>query len=147
MAYQRELILERLTVISEGLGVTAARDVLNFDEAQLPAIAVVEGDEEADEDDPTNRPSTAPRRVHMIPHIIIHTGGLSQNLGPALNALYARLVKAVLTDATLLSLVWDGNGRGVRYLGMESDLALGRTMFGNIAAKFRFTYVLDPNSL
>jgi hypothetical protein len=147
MTFPRELILERLTDIALSVGVkTVARDVISINDDQLPMIAILEGDEEADEEDPFNRPTNAPRRVHMVPHIVIAAGRQpTTDIGQGLNGIMATLLKAIMTDATLAALTLDS--RGVRYLGMESDLAVGRMMQGQMAIKFQFTYGLVPADL
>lgn len=151
MTFKRELILERLVEIAETLGAkTVVRNVISISDDQMPAIAVLEGDEEADADDPQNRPNNSPRVVWMTPHIIIAVGRNPQasppeELGPTLNAFLAALVKAVLTDSALADLTLDK--RGARYVGTESDLAVGRNRQGQFAAKFAFKYGLVPNDL
>lgn len=151
MTFAREDILQRLIEISGTIpGIkTVAWDVISVNDDQLPAIAVLEGDEEASEDDRVNRPTNAPRRVTMMPHLIIvagrNIGSPPLDIGPALNNFYRLLLKAVMTDATLAGLTLDG--RGVRLVGMESDLAHGRMMQGQMAVKFALTYGLVPNNL
>lgn len=151
MTFPREAILLRLVAIADTIpGVkTVTRDVISINDDQLPALAILEGDEETNDEDPTNRPTFAPRRVTMVPHIVIasgrNIGSPPIDIGPGLNAIYAALLKAVMTDGTLAALTLDG--RGVRFLGMESDLAVGRMMQGQMAVKFGFTYGLVPNDL
>lgn len=151
MTFPRADILARLTEIAGAIeGVNyVSWDVISINDDQLPAIVILEGDEEANEDDPVSRPPSAPRRVMMTPHIVIagrrFKGSPAQDIGPNLNALYAAVLKAVMTDATLASLTLDRDG--VRFLGMESDLAVGRMMQGQIAVKFGFTYGLVPGNL
>lgn len=147
MTFKRELILQRLVAIAQEIdGVkTTARDVLHFDDDMLPAIGVLEGDEEAEGDDPVEHEPTAIRRVTMTPHVVVVGGALPENLGSTLNGIYAKLVRAVLSDDELKLLVLDRIK--MRFMGMESDLAIGRQMLGQMAAKFQFTYLLDPLDL
>lgn len=147
MTFRRVNILQRLFAICDTIpGVkNVTWDVISINDDQLPALAVLEGDEETNEDDPVNRPPSAPRRVTMMPHIVIAgrrnlQGSPPADIGENLNAIYAALLKAIMTDATLAGLTLDG--RGVRFLGMESDLAVGRMMQGQMAVKFAFTYGL-----
>lgn len=151
MSFPREDILQRLIEIAETIpGIkTVVWDVISVNDDQLPAIAVLEGDEEANEDDRINRPTNAPRRVVMMPHIIIvagrNIGSPPLDIGPALNNFYRLLLKAIMTDSTLAGLTLDG--RGVRLVGMESDLAHGRMFQGQMAVKIALTYGLVPNNL
>ncbi len=150
MTFPRESILLRLVEIAETLDVkTVVRDTITLNDDQLPAIAILEGDEEADEGDPVDRPPNAPRIVHMIPHLVIalrrRVTSPEVEVGPGLNLIFAALLKAIMTDATLKQITKDRYG--VRYLGMESDLAVGREMQGQMAVKFRFTYGLVPDKL
>jgi hypothetical protein len=149
MTFPREQILLRLVQIALTVGAkTVVRDTITVNDDQLPCIAILEGDEEADPDDPSNRPTAAPRRVHMQPHIVIAAARKVSppvDIGPGLNEIFAALLKAIMTDATLADLTLDD--RGVRYLGMESDLAVGRNMQGQMAVKFQLTYGLVPSDL
>lgn len=152
MTFPRVAILQRLVEIAGTIpGIkTVSWDVISINDDQLPAIMILEGDEETSDEDPAgSRPTFAPRRVTMVPHVVIaagrNIGSPPLDIGPALNTFYAAVVKAVLTDATLASHTF--NGRGARLLGMESDLAVGRMMQGQMAVKFGFTYGLVPNNL
>jgi len=151
MTFPREAILQRVAAIASGIPdvKTVARNTIMFNDDQLPAIAILEGDEESDENDPINRPTNSPRVVHMVPHIVIRLRRITVpaplDVGPGLNGIFAALLKAIMTDGTLADLTKDD--RGVRYLGMESDLALGRDMMGQMAVKFQFTYGLVPDNL
>ena len=68
-----------------------------------------------------------------------------QTVGTTLNSLRASLIKAVLTDAQLTTLV-GANGR-VRYVGCSTHLGHGRSMEGSMAVHFSFAYVLRPEQL
>jgi hypothetical protein len=59
--------------------------------------------------------------------------------------LRAKLLKAVLTDSQLATLVGP-NGR-VRYAGCSTHLGHGRSMEGFMGAHFAFAYVLRPEQL
>ena len=68
-----------------------------------------------------------------------------KRVGPALNELRAKLVKAVLTDAQLNTLV--GANGYVRYAGCSTHLGHGRSMEGSMGVHFTFAYVLRPEQL
>lgn len=143
----REEILERLKEIAEELeGIKRVeRDFIAISEDELPAVIILEGDEEADEGDPVGRPTTSPRRVTMTPEIRIMVRNNSADIGPQLSAFRAALIKAIAADAALKALVI--NGVGIRYRGLATALARGRTMDADMGLVFGLTYVLKPDEL
>jgi hypothetical protein len=145
---KREAILARLVEVAAGLdGVaTAVRNQDEISERVRPAIAVFDADETADEAaERQDHPGRAPNRVVMTPEVLILLGASPENIGPALNGLRAKLVKAVLTDAQLIALTGT-NGR-VRYAGCSTHLGHGRSMEGSMGVQFSFAYVLRPEQL
>lgn len=147
MTDRREAIMARLEDIAAGVATirNVYRNVKQVPDDKLPACVIMEGDEAADDNDPVNRPTTSPRRVHMTPQVVIVSGAPVTEIGTDINTIRAAMIKAVLTDATLLALTLDD--QGVRYLGLESDLAMGRSMFGQMALNFSISYVLNPSDL
>ena len=142
----REAILSRLEALMAFPGVQVSRNVLVDDDedgAQPPRITILEGDELANENDPTTRPANAPRVVFMHPQILISVFAKSADLGTQLSTLRGKVMQAIATDDTLIGLTL--NGRGGRYIGMESDLSFARAMSGKMAMKFQFVYVLRPD--
>ncbi len=146
MSDMREQIMARLLLVLNGVeGINGiARNVKTVSEDKLPALILLEGDEEADENDPVQRRGAGmdPRRIHMIPQIVLAHGNVPEEVGEDINTLRSRTILAIVSDATLRQLTH--NGAGVRYLGFESDLALGRTMMGQMALRFRLTYAFKP---
>ena len=147
MTDRREMILTRLLEIAVGVdGIVAAfRNKDEISERQRPAIVILDADEAADDADPSSRPSRAPRRVAMTPEIYILLGAKSEDLGTAINTLRARLVKAILMDPSLLTIL--GSSGDARYEGCATALARGRSMEGEMGVSFSFTYVLRPEEL
>lgn len=147
MADPREQILARMVVVAGNVsGINGVfRNVTRFDATTLPAVAVLEGDEEAEESDKIMRTTMIPRRVRMVPQIVIAVGDVPEDVGTSLNTLRARMMVAVLSDEELLALTI--NSLGIRYLSTQSDLALGRQMVGQFAMSFRIDYWLDPAAL
>lgn len=147
MTDRREMILARLLEIAKGIdGIAAAfRNRDEISERQRPAIIILDADEAADDADPSQRPSRSPRRVAMTPEVYILLGAKPEDLGTAINILRARLVKAVLTDERLRTIV--GSNGEVRYEGCATALARGRSMEGEMGVSFSFTYVLRPEEL
>jgi hypothetical protein len=145
---KREAILQRLVEIAAGLqGIaTAVRNQDEISEHKRPAIVVFDADESSDEvAERLDHPGRAPNLVVMTPEVLILLGALPESVGPALNALRAKLVKAVLTDAQLIALA-GVNGR-VRYGGCSTHLGHGRSMEGSMGVQFTFAYVLRPEQL
>ena len=159
---RRELILERLEAIAGAIPgvVLAGRNVIDPSDNQLPAIIVLEGDEETDERDlEEGRGGTTTVREHMTPHMVItamtppgevvtQTDGTiawDDKLGMALNGLRPAVIKAVLNDGPLAAL-YGSNGR-VIYRGMVSDLQAGRSVIGRFAVAFQVTYPLIASQL
>lgn len=146
MADVREQILARLhEVISGFIGFNPHRNQDSFTETQLPVLVLLDADEIANDNDPKSRPANAPRRVTMTPEIRIMLQAQPEAVGSELNAMRARLIKAVLTDSTLLALT--AEGQGARYEGAASQLKAGRSMAGDMLCAFSFAYYLKPNDL
>lgn len=147
MADPREQIMARLVqVAADVTGIrSVVRNIVNWSGTTLPAIAVLEGDEEADDEDKITRTTMIPRRVRMVPQLVIAVGDVPEDVGTSLNTLRARLMVAVLSDEQLLALTI--NSLGIRYMGTQSDLALGRQMVGQFVMSFRISYWLDPATL
>jgi len=147
MTDRREMILVRLLEIARGIeGIIAAvRNRDEISEKQRPAIVILDADEAADDADPSSRPTRSPRRVAMTPEIYIMLGAKPEELGTAINALRAQLVKAILTDTGLLAIL--GSNGEARYEGCATALARGRSMEAEMGVSFSFAYVLRPEEL
>lgn len=143
MSDVREAILARLVAVCAKVkGVTGAyRNGVNLSETKLPCIIVWDGDEAADDGDP-RRQANAPRRVSMTPEITLAVAAEPEAVGTDLNLLRARLVSAILSDATLIALTGDSPVGAVRYEGCATELHQGRTVQGMMSVRFSFTYVL-----
>jgi hypothetical protein len=145
---KREQILQRLVAVAASVpGVTTAvRNQDEISERARPAIAVFDADESADERaEQQGHGGRAPNIVEMTPEVLILLGAAPETVGSALNALRAKLVKAVLTDSQLIALV-GSNGR-IRYAGCSTHLGHGRSMEGFMGVEFVFAYVLRPDQL
>jgi hypothetical protein len=145
MADVREAILSRIVALLGALPNIdqVSRNVLTDDDGNLHRITVMEGEEIGSEADPVHRPPTAPRVIHMQPQIIISAAAKSKDIGGDLSIMRGQVIQAIATDSALSALTM--NNWGGRYIGMESDLAFGRTMLGQMALKFQFTYALRPD--
>lgn len=148
MADVREDILARLEAIAGGIvGIaTVVRNASSIDDLDLPAIVVMDADEQVMEGEPaTGKPNYAPVKVIMTPEILIKVSGRPEDVGGDLNDFRAALIKAVLEDTTLAALAT--NGGRVKYLGCSTQLGVGRAQVGEMAVAFGITYVLRPPSL
>ena len=147
MADKRELLLSRLLTIAQGISgvASAVRNKDEISDKARPAIVILDADEVADDADPSNRPVRSPRRVAMTPEIYLLLGAKPEHVGPEINALRAKFIKAVLTDGELLAIV--GSNGDSRYEGCATSLARGRNMEGEMGISFSLTYTLRPEEL
>lgn len=150
----REAILSRLQVILKqitglkqlphGKGAAVFRNRLNINDDQLPAIAVLDGDEGPDVENPKGRPANGAVVMVMRPEIYGFLKEDDPAIGPEMSSLRAAILKTVLNDQTLLGLCKDGE---IRYEGYTSGMAQGRSMEGEMAIGLAFVYVLRPKAL
>ena len=149
MTDRRETILVQLLDIARTIpGIVAAfRNMDEISDSQRPCILILDADEAADDGDPSglSRRPHAPRRVGMTPELYIMLGAKPEHIGTQLNVFRAEILKAVLTDAALVSLV--GSNGDIRYEGCATALARGRMMEGEMGLSFTFKYVLRPDEL
>ena len=145
----RENILTRLVVIVDGVAdfKQVYRNYVDLTEDDLPAAAVLDGDEETgDASDATMRPSNRPTLATMTPEIIIFK--IAPQVGPDISVLRRALIKAVLYDTELNEQIVKtgryGNG-AIRYLGCQTDLGWERSMFGALKINLHFKYALKPD--
>lgn len=151
MADVREDILARLLeVVATIPNIRSAhRNNVDITEDQLPAVLVLDGDEETnDATDLGMRPAHRPTVVQMTPEIII--AQQADEVGSDLTTLRRELIKRVLTDIELNEQIVKtgryGNG-AIRYLGCQTDLGWMRSLHGALRAQFLFKYTLRPEDL
>lgn len=144
MADLREAILARLAVVIAGIsGIeSAARNLDQQSETKLPAIVLYDGDEEAME---SIKFGSSPTIVTMTPTLALSLGDVPENVGTTTNEWRAKVLKAVLLDATTAALC--GANGGVRYLGLTTSLSQGRTSQVEIIFNFAINYPLFPTRL
>lgn len=145
----REAILARLQVLFAGIVGTdhAFRNRLNIPDELLPAISVLDGDETPDDSGyGRGRPANGPLVMYLRPEIygFVDANAADSEVGPAVSALRAAILKAVLNDSTLLGLCKDAD---IRYEGFSSGLAGGRSLEGELGLALCFVYVLRPKTL
>jgi len=120
------------------------RNLKNLPDEVRPAIVILDADEEVVTPSPSPK-GKAPTVVKMSPELFILDDGRSDTVGPTMNAHRAAVVKAILTDTELKTLV--GPSGSVEYLSCVTGLATGRSMEGEMGVYFAFTYILDPTHL
>lgn len=147
----RENILVRLCHIADEVGdfKNVYRNFVDLTADDLPAAAVLDGDEETDDaNDVTMRPPSRPTLATITPEIIVFK--IAPQVGPDISVLRRELVKAVLYDTELNQQIVKtgryGNG-AIRYLGCQTDLGWERSMFGALKINLQFKYALKPNDL
>lgn len=137
----RELILVRIAELMAGTeGVEFfVRNSLDIPEAKLPAIVLLDGDEEANEAAfGRGRPANGPNLVTMSPEIFVVVKARPESMGADLNEWLDFIVSAVQNDDELLTLVHNND---IRYLGCTTGLAQGRSMQGELRVNLALTYV------
>jgi hypothetical protein len=147
----RENILARLLELVTSIPNirSAHRNNVDITEDQLPAVIVLDGDEESDgASDVSMKQPHRPYNVQMTPEIII--AEQSDEVGSDLTTLRRELIKRVLTDIELNQQIVKtgryGNG-AIRYLGCQTDLGWMRSLHGALRAQFLFKYTLRPEDL
>ncbi len=141
----REAILARLLTLAGTVGAyKVERNLNDFSDLARPAIVILDGDEEAHEDDPQVRPSSAPRRIVMTPEIVVLASGPAAAIGSTINGFRIALLRAIMLDQGLIALVLDGTTRqSIRYVGAELSLQSGRAIEAELRLNFSFTYRME----
>lgn len=145
----REAIMTRLHEVVAGVAAiaNAERNRISWDDTELPAVSVIEGDEEVApsiDDGKFTRPSLRPYIITAFPQIYIRAQA-RDDVGTDLNTLRLGIISAVLSDPELNALTFKGNG--VRVNGINSQLHAARTMDGVHVLVFAITYLLKPEDL
>ena len=146
---KREIILSRLPIIIAALPTIrkAFRNEISIPEKDRPCGVIMDADETVEEEaqDGRGHPRVKlPIIVTMTPEIYLLTGGAGDAVGTGLNNLRIQLIKAVLSDETLLGASKDGD---ISYLGFSTGFAAGRSIEGEAGMSFRFRYVIQPSKL
>lgn len=153
MADTRELILARLfAVLSAVPGpVSIWRNRGELAEDKRPAIVQLDADEAIASPavPPQSRGGPVPtmflRLDPQIFYLLKPSGPKNVNVGQNLNAMRVSILRAVLLDSALISLVGE-NGKVV-YRGCQTDLQTGSSIMGELRIDLSFVYVLNPRAL
>lgn len=144
-ADKREDILARLFTILSGIRniTTVARNIDEMPEGSRPCIVLIDGDEVRSD---TSR-GKAMQTVVMVmtPRIAIGISSSPDNLGPDINAIRAKVLPAILGDATLTTILGT-NGR-ITYDGLAGRLSQGSLMASDMELNFSIEYPLDIKAL
>lgn len=154
----RENILARLLEVVAAIPNirSAHRNNIDLPETQLPAVIVLDGDEESDgTSDVSMKQPHRPYNVQMTPGIVVQVQDDNVVLGSIVTAFRGELIKRVLSDIELNQIVrtsvpsdpkMRGNG-AIRYLGCQTDVGWTRTGYAALTAQFMFKYSLKPEDL
>lgn len=149
----RENILARLLeVVATIPNIRSAhRNNIDLPETQLPAVIVLDGDEESDgASDVSMKQPHRPYNVQMTPGIVVQVQDDNVVLGSIVTTFRGELIKRVLTDTELNEQIVKtgrfGNG-AIRYLGCQTDVGWTRTGYAALTAQFMFKYSLKPDDL
>lgn len=149
MTDRREQVLARLVVIAQGIsgvGQVVRNQPDTTGTASSAAVVIFDGDESVDGGGAgRGRPPTATVFVEMVPEVQIRAGRPSATIGTVMNGLRVLLVKAVLGDATLRAIL--GTNGEVRYGGLNTELARGKTMMAEMGLIFEIRYPLIYSEL
>jgi hypothetical protein len=123
---------------------TVQRNDPDLDEVELPAVVVLDGDEETDENSvQKSGPAHLPMLVRMSPKITL--AQQAEEVGSDLTTLRRELIKRVLYDPELIAKT--GTNGAIRYLGCTTDFGWLRYKEGTCEAQFMFKYPLKPDDL
>ncbi len=157
MTDKRELILSQLATTLSAIPVFSGtsnaffwRNRGELEKDKRPAVVLLDGSESATsiEMPRGRRMAMAPAIVTMLPQIFylaLTRTPNNEDIGPELNAMRGRIVKALKDDATLLSLLGD-NG-GISYRGTDTDMQTGNAIAGELQLFLALNYVLNPSDL
>jgi hypothetical protein len=124
---RREQILARLVAIVKTVsGIeNVYRNQGDISDSTRPASRIFDGGETISDRmlQPHQQPSRAGGIITMQPVVTIELGGKPEDIGPDLNALRLKMIKAVLSDAQLAGIA--GNNGRINYTGCETNLAPG----------------------
>lgn len=142
---RRELILARLHAVLQGLEDFSPRNVYRnkaeVSDRSEPMILMFDGDEEEADETASQRGNRAGASAYvmsMAPELYILLGSTPENVGTELNALRAKVLKAVLTDGQLKTLA--GPNGSVRLVGCAFGLHKAKKVEGELGITLAIKY-------
>jgi hypothetical protein len=143
--------LDGLAEVSAGVK-SAWRDRLNLDidEKYLPGAVWLDGGEDRRVDTYGHaKPEMPHTLMELKPQVLLIEKPTSTianaDMGPLLAAWRVKIIKAIVLDDALLSLL--GDGGQIEYLGHATDFEVGASMRGGLQVNFAMTYLFDPEDL
>jgi hypothetical protein len=148
MPDRREEILTRINAVLSGIEgvVLVQRNSVDVPESKVPALVLLDGDENPLDEGSfgKGRGPNTPILMQMFPEIYILMIEDPADVGTSMNAMRSKVVDAITNDAQLAALSHNGD---IRYGGMQTALALGRSMTGEAGLGFSFVYACYPGRL
>jgi hypothetical protein len=148
---KRELLLLRLEAALRAIpGIAAVyRDRGEFEVDKVPLVLLLDGVERKLQGSEALGRRVGPSIMGLNPQIFFVMKPVplreADTLGPALSDWRVRLLKCIMKDQQLLSLV--GPNGDIEYLGSETDMQTGRSMEGQLQISVQFRYVFNPTDL
>ncbi len=146
MDKREDVLVRLLAILRTVVGVQVVernKDIAS--DWNLPAITLKDGDEDAADDFDPGHPPRTPLMIVMVPALFVRLGDTPDGVGTELNKMRARILKAILTDTELKTIV--GTNGQIRYEASAPSLAHGREILGEMGMVFRIVYVLNPSLL
>lgn len=147
MSDAREAILARIYKILQGIKdfKTVARNLDELPESARPCAVLIDGDEvRSDTSEGRGRQVVV---MNMTPVISIGVSSSPDEIGADVNALRAKVLPAILGDATLLQLIGKESRGRILYDGVNGRLSHGSLMASDIQLNFSIFYLLNPETL
>lgn len=143
-------IMDRLLAIGQEMKAAgdfafAVRDDVEIGYDRLPGFNLLDNEEEGNA--PIGRPETSdrPTPMRMFPLLCIADQAPAGEIAGRMRALRRKVVRKVMTDATLKTLV--GKNGGFAYRGFVADFVATEQILGRMVLRFEFAYLLAPASL
>lgn len=141
-------ILTEVAVANPSAGIKVYRNQVEFETAQneLPAYVLLDGIENSVVESSDKR---GPQVMVLEPQIfyvpVPTENPQNVGVGPSLSTMRSTLLKAILLDGKIASIV--GSNGYVRYRGLETDMQTGGEVKGQFRLDLAFAYVFNVNKL
>lgn len=150
---REEILIQLEAVLLEEIGEGRVhRDRSDLDRMERPCVIMLDGVESStgtltrkSARGPDIRADIMELRPEVFLFLKRREEAQAATRGPELSAYRMQLIKAVIQDETLISIV--GSNGGIFYRGHDTDMQSGEAVQGMMLLRFAFHYVLDPNEL
>lgn len=149
MADTRELILVRIKAILTEVatdGISVYRDRAEFDVTELPAYALLDGDEgkgAGSSDRKGPQINVLSPQIFYVPQPTENQ--LNIGVGEDLSAKRVLLLRAIMGDGVLQDLT--GTNGYIEYRGMQTDMQTGGEVKGQFRMDFAFAFVFNVTKI